>query len=173
MTGAEMLAQAVLASKHLLTRYIAGFNDDNCTRQAPGLPNHVVWCLGHCALTMHRAGQHIDGQPIPVADFATDVAPRDGGRFYTELIAFGSAPADEPNRYPSLARAVEVYESACDRLAATVRAADEDTLCRTIQWGTSELPLWLLVLRVTVHDGMHGGQITDLRRALALDPVIK
>ena len=173
MTGQEMLAEAVLASKTLFTRYVTGFNDNNRTRQAPNLPNHAIWCLGHCALTMNRVAQNMDGQPIPDSDFSADDGPADGNRFRTESIAFGSAPTDESDHYPPLARGLEVYNSACDRLAAAVRAADQETLNRNIPWGQSELPLWSLVLRVAFHNGMHGGQITDLRRAIGLDRVIK
>lgn len=173
MTGQQMLAEAVLASKQLLTRYLEGFNDDNCARQATNLPNHVVWCLGHCALTMHRAAELLDGRSIPETDFTTDATASHERCFYTESIAFGSCPTDKADSYPPLARAVEVYESACDRLAACAGAADEDALNRRVQWGTSELSLWSLVLRVTFHNGMHGGQITDLRRALGLARVIK
>ena len=171
MTGQDVLAEAVLASKGFLTRYVAGFNDEHRTRQSEHLPNHVAWCLGHCAMTMHRAAGHIDGQPIPDADFSKDDAG--GSSFHAESVAFGSAPADDTAHYPSLARAVEIYGAACDRLAACVRAADEATLSGTIKWRESELSLWALVMRVTFHNGMHGGQITDLRRALGLERVIK
>ena len=172
MTGQDALAEAVLASKGFLTRYVAGFKDENCTKQSEHLPNHVVWCLGHCAMTMHRAAGHIDGQPIPNADFSKDDVGT-GSKFHTESVAFGSAPSDDKTHYPFLARAVEIYSAACDRLAAAVRAADEATLNGTIKWRESELSLWALVMRVTFHNGMHGGQITDLRRALGLERVIK
>lgn len=173
MTGQQMLAEAVLASKDLLTRYLDGFDDDNCTRQATSLPNHVVWCLGHCALTMHRAAELIDGRSVPETDFTTDVSAGHERRYHTKSIAFGSSPTDKADCYPPLARAIEVYEAACDRLATCARAADEDALNRTVKWGASELSLWSLVLRVTFHNGMHGGQITDLRRALGFARVIQ
>ena len=65
----DLLADSVLASSALLSRYLVGFNDQNRTTQAPGLPNHAAWCLGHLSLTMHRAcdyGCRTCGVMIPI-----------------------------------------------------------------------------------------------------------
>jgi len=169
MTANEMLAQAVLSSKELLTRYLAGFMDENRTKQVPGLPNHAVWSLGHCALTMHRAAERIDGSPPPSSDFTTGDAP---DAFNPESVAFNSTPVDDPSRYPMLARGRAIYEAACDRLAQTVRDADDATLDRMTPWGASEISLRLLVARVVFHNGTHAGQITDLRRAIGMDRIL-
>ena len=173
MTGPEMLAEVVLGSKSLMTRFLAGFDDRNRTSQAPSLPNHVVWCLGHCALTMHRVAERIDGASIPETDFVTgDGGAGDDQRFDTESVCFGSEPVDDARRYPAFARAVQIFEAAGDHLAGAVRGADEATLNRDIPWGAAAIPLWRLAIRVTFHNGVHGGQITDLRRALGLEKVI-
>ncbi len=135
MTGQQMLAEAVLASRGLLTRYLDGFDEESRTRQATNLPNHVVWCLGHCALTMHRAAELLDGRSISETDFTTDATADCAHRFNAESIALGSCPTEDADCYPTLARALEIYETACDRLAACARVADDDTLNRTVQWG--------------------------------------
>jgi uncharacterized protein YbjT (DUF2867 family) len=65
MNRGHLLADAVETSRVLLARYFPGFTDANRTSQAPGLPNHFAWCLGHLALTMHRVAGMIDGGPLP------------------------------------------------------------------------------------------------------------
>jgi hypothetical protein len=173
MTARELLAQSVVASKELLARFLAGFNDGNRASQAPHLPNHVIWCLGHCALTMYRVAERIDGRSLPETDFVTG----DGGAgtpsvYDTESVSFNSRPIDEASRYPTLARGIEVYEAACDRLAEAARVADEATLDQSVPWGKSEITLWMLVARLVFHNGTHTGQIIDLRRALGLGQVL-
>lgn len=179
MSPAELLADAVLQCKPLLTRYLAGFSDQTRTRQAPTLPNHAAWCLGHCALTMHRVAGYLDGGPVPEDDIAPPgaaasvEAPAD--RFRADDVAFGSTPRDEPGRYPPLARCVAIYERACDRLAQAVRHASPADLARDVPWGPQgqRVPLATLVGRVVFHNGVHTGQIADLRRALGFEPVMR
>jgi hypothetical protein len=174
MNAHDMLAEVVLASKGLVARFLSGFGDGNRTRQAANLPNHVIWTLGHLALTLHRVAERIDGGALPENDFLTgDGSNGTSTRFDTESVGFGSQPVDDGSRYPTLARGVEIYEAACDHLADAVRAAEAGRLDQTIPWHGGEITLRALVTRVTFHNGVHTGQITDLRRALGLERVIQ
>ena len=71
MNRQQTLANAVLESRTLIARYFRGFDDSNHTKQAPHLPNHFAWTLGHLAITIHRASEKFDGKPIPDTDFTT------------------------------------------------------------------------------------------------------
>ncbi len=141
MRTQDALADSVLACKQLIGRYLVGFTDESHTRQAPGLPNHVAWCLGHCALTMHRVSEKLDGRPMPTSDFHAGLAPPSPpgsnapDRFGTELVAFGSRPTDAAPEYPALARCIEIYDHACDRLAAAARSATAEKLAERAAWG--------------------------------------
>jgi len=179
MSPRDMLAESVLSTKTLLARYLAGFDESTATRQAPSLPNHVAWSLGHCALTMHRVAHMFAAEPvsaaqIPESDFITGDGTRgDADRFDTESVSFGSKPVDDPRLYPTLARSAQIYDAACDRLAAAIRATDESQLDRKVKWGASglETPLWSLAMRMVFHNGMHTGQIADLRRGLGFKSI--
>ena len=107
--------------------------------------------------------------PLPIS------RPRPTGArptaFHSESIAFGSKPTGDAAAYPSLARCTEIYNAACDRLAAAVRAAPESKLTESVKWGNGESPLWMLVLRMVFHNGFHTGQIADLRRALGFKSI--
>ena len=172
-TRPEALARAVELSKPLLTRYLAGFTDDTRATQADGLANHAAWTLGHLALTLHRAAEQLDGLPLPEADFVT----RDGHggsaeRFDTESVSYGSRPVADAGRYPTLARATAIFETACDRLAAAVRAADDAHLDAEASWPRAGMTVADLVVRMVFHNGVHAGELVDLRRALGLGPVV-
>ena len=182
-----MLAEGVLSTKTLLARYLVGFDDTNHTRMGPHLPNHVAWTLGHLALTMYRVVEKIDGKVAPPGDFLPtgamshhyragaekvspySVVPLDA--YDPEAVAFGSKPVDDPRLYPSFTRCGQIYNGACDRLAAAVRATDAAPLDRMVKWGGVELPLWMLVMRMVFHNGTHTGQLADLRRSLGFKSI--
>lgn len=175
----EIIAQGVEGCKLWTGRYLIGFDDANCTRQPTNLPNHVAWSLGHCAHTMHRVAGMFDGHGIPEGDFAAG-APDEGGpshrrptRFWIETIAFNSTPTDDAKVYPGMARSAEVYNAACDRLAGAIRAAADEKLDETVQWGIGPITLGVLCLRMIFHNGDHTGQILDTRRALNMPRVIQ
>lgn len=169
MTPRDVLSEAVTTCKALTARYLAGFDDATRTGQAPNLPNHVAWSLGHCALTMHRVAEKADAKPPPPTDFAGPGGPVTA--FNTEAIAFGSRPSADETAYPSLPRCVEIFNAACDRLAATVRTASDAQLNQSIPWGPIQAPWWSLVLRMTFHNGFHTGQIADLRRTFGFKSI--
>lgn len=163
-----ILAEAVASSKILTGRYLAGFDDASARAQPPGLPNHVVWSLGHCALTMHRVAHNLDGGTIPESDLSN--AARNGSAFVIEEVAFGSSPKSSA-AMPSLTRAIEIFNAVCDRLAEACRRATADQLAATIPWGNTTTTTYLLVARMLFHNGFHTGQIADIRRALAMKSV--
>lgn len=175
MSPQQALAQAILACKPLTTRYLSGFNSLNHTSQAHDLPNHIAWVLGHCALNMHRVAQQLDDKELPETEFSPEPcrAATDDPTFcfHTESIAFDSQPVDDPAIYPSFERCVQIYEGACDRLAAAIASAGDEQFERQIHWGSTAMPAYVLVARMIFHNGMHTGQIADLRRALRMPSI--
>lgn len=70
--------------------------------------------------------------------------------------------------YPTLARCRAVFDGAVSRLADTVARADEAAFERLAPWGSQEHALGALVMRVSLHNAQHAGQLADLRRALGM-----
>ncbi len=171
MRTQDAIAEFILLSKPGTARYLVGFEDANHTRQAPHLPNHVAWNLGHLALTMHRACEKVDGAGPPESDFILGSARADAARFGAESVAFGSTPSADSHAYPPLARCVEIYHGAIDRTAAVARALPDSRLTEVVTWGPMQSPLFLLLMRMGFHNGMHVGQIADLRRALGFKSI--
>jgi hypothetical protein len=174
MTRQQTLADAVLESRALITRYFKGFDDSNHTSQAVNLPNHFAWTLGHLALTMHRAADRFVAPPaeLPETDFLTgDGASGTRDRFDSESVCFASVPSADASRYPSCDRCIEICNHAAARLAAAVRNADDRLLDSETDWGTARCPLWSTAVRMVFHTGTHCGQLADLRRALGLGSI--
>lgn len=171
MRNQDMIANAVEASRLSLLRYVAGFDDTTHTRPAVNLPNHCAWNLGHCALTMHRAAEKMDGLPLPASDFIEKASRGDAARFGTESVAFGSTPIADPAAYPSLERCIAIFDAACGRLGTAVRGVSDERLHEEVPWGNMKLPLYLLAMRLVGHNGIHAGQIADLRRAFAMKSI--
>lgn len=172
----EFLAHNVMNSQALFERYLAGFDETNRTSQAQAMPNHAAWTLGHLALTAHRCTQRVGGSDDPgeLPPGAFVMGDRgDAQRFATESVAFGSTPTDEPDRYPSLERSIEIMHDAHHDLANALRHAGDDALARQTPWGAGTTTVSDLALRMGFHIATHAGQIVDLRRALELGPVLK
>ena len=154
------LADGIVHSAELLRRYLPGFDDSNATRQAPNLPNHATWCMGHLAVTMHRIAERISQKDLPL-----DWDP--------EPFAFGSKPAADRVAYPTWSEINKRFDAAVRTLADVVRGLSEADLTRTIPWGAGTITVRDAAMRMVFHNGTHTGQIVDLRRALGMERVIK
>jgi hypothetical protein len=188
MTTQDTIADTIALSQTLITRYFAGFNNTNHTLQPFGLPNHFAWTLGHLAYIMQRAAEKIDDQPPPPSDFilsgssggaagGTGVPPVSGApatpptRFTSAAVSFGSTPVNDPAQYPTTARSLEIFNTACARLIAATRAASDDKLRQASKWGAADLPIRDIILRMPFHNGTHAGQLADIRRALGFKSI--
>jgi hypothetical protein len=170
----EIFAAQIREAHGLLERYFGRFDDSNHTKQAPNLPNHAAWCLGHLALTLHRAAERFgDERPVPESDFIAASVDGDERRFGTETVSFGSAPTDEPQRYPSWERCRQILASAVERAAAAVEKLDDQALAVEVPWGGGKSPRSKVAVRQIFHLGTHCGQIADLRRALNMGSIFK
>jgi hypothetical protein len=171
MNRGHLLAQGIVSSRDLLERFIVGFDDSNRTRQAPNLPNHFAWTLGHLAITQNRMAERIDQKPIP-ADQFIDGPRGDSTRFAIESVAFNSEPVDDPAAYPTFDRCVTIWRASIDRIASAYEHADDATLDTMTPWGKNSLPIWAMAQRMAFHNGTHAGQLIDLRRALGFPRVL-
>ncbi len=176
-TSPAAYARMIEESAPLLLRFLAGFDEGNRAVQTPSLPNHPIWTLGHCAFTMVRFAELAGSPPPASSDF--ELGHWDASRvqgttdcFFIEDIAKDSTPSPDSNRYPSLARGVEVFEFAARTLATTLASATPAKLSELVPWGGSQQPISSLAIRVAVHNGIHAGQLTDLRRALGFPRIL-
>lgn len=172
MKPQDYLAETVLGSREHFFRYMVGFEEADRVRTAPGLPNHAAWCMGHCALVMHRIAEKMDGHGLPESDFLVGADRGDATRFGAESVAFGSDPLKDGDAFPTLVRCREVFSEAAEHLANAIRSLTDDGLNRNVRFFPKyEAPAWQIVARMAFHNGFHAGQIADLRRALGMKSI--
>ena len=164
---AVLLAEGIEASRLATELFFTGFDDSNRTVQAPGLPNHFAWTLGHLAFVMHRAAERFDGRPLPEDDFV-GAARGDATRFAIEGVAKDSVPISDASAYPRDSRCREIFSNAAARLVSAVRTVGDDKLATTTKWGPREMTLSALASRMSFHNGFHAGQLASLRKALGM-----
>lgn len=173
MRAQDALAEIVEASVPLFLRFLDGFDETNATTRTDETPNHVLWTLGHLALTMYRGAERLGPPVLPSDRFLTaDGRGGDGERFDTESVSFGSVPIDDPRLYPPLARGVDTMQHAAAALAGAIRALTDDQLDMTIEWGRTTSGLTAFISRLVSHNGTHTGQVIELRRNLGMPRVI-
>jgi hypothetical protein len=171
MNRGRLLAQGIVSSRDLLERFIVGFDDTNRTRQAPNLPNHFAWTLGHLSYIQNRMAERIDKKPIPADQFVEGLRG-DSTRFAIESVAFKSEPIDDLAVYPTFDRCVAIWRASIDRISLALERADDAALDSMTPWGAVEVPVWTLGQRMAFHNGTHAGQLIDLRRALGFPRVL-
>jgi hypothetical protein len=172
MSQKDTLAQLVRSCYDSFERFLEGFDEENRTAQAPDMPNHAAWTLGHLSLVVSQVACMLDEGEMD-EDFFVVGKDRTSPpqRYDTNAIAFGSTPVDDPSAYPSLARGKELFAHSMQRLERAVARLDDARLEETFQLGPWRMTLTELIGRVTCHNMIHAGQLIDLRRAHGFDPV--
>ncbi len=163
----SVLADGIEGSRLAIELFFTGFDDSNRTSQAPGLPNHFAWTIGHLAFVMHRAAERFDAGPLPESDFVP-ATRGDASRFGIEGVAKDSVPIADASAYPSDARCREVFARAAARLVSAVRDAGDEKLASTTKWGARDMTLSALASRMMFHNGFHAGQLAALRKAIGM-----
>jgi hypothetical protein len=72
------------------------------------------------------------------------------------------------DHYPTLDRAIAIFDAATARLQRALDTATDDDFAREVPWGSLTMPLVDLASRMLFHNGSHAGQLLDLRRALKM-----
>ena len=175
-TAPATLALMIRGSAPLLLRFLRGFDEGNRALQRPGMPNHPIWILGHTAFTMARFG-HLIGGPVPnqkdfVPEDGSDGAQDSSIRFRADDVMKDSMPVSDPDFYPSLARGQEIFSRAVEELACILESLSADRLKDTVLWNGDPLRIDALAIRLCFHNGLHAGQLTDLRRGAGFDRVL-
>jgi hypothetical protein len=166
----KVIASALRNSHVLFARFFPGFTDANYLSTAQHLPNHLAWTLGHLSLVLNYCAGKLNGQPLPAGDF--DPGMGSATTIGTQAVSVGSNPLVDKATYPPLSRCLEIFAASIEHIASAYEVASDEKLDELTPWGNTQTSLEQLGLRMVFHNGVHCGQITDLRRALGMDYVI-
>ncbi len=140
---------------------IKGFPDGKATFQPSPTDNHLLWVLGHLALTdTWIAGVlGIRGVGVPES--------------YNKVFGQGTKPVGASRDYPLLAEVHRVFDSTRQSLMAWYEKAPEAALAIPLSektGGFCEDPIDA-ASKLAWHEGWHMGQVANIRKALGLGPV--
>lgn len=158
-------ARAVAALKFARTytdKLVDGFAEDQRCYQPAMTDNHLMWTLGHLALTNQWFAGALDGRP--------NTCPES----YNALFGYGSKPNPDPSVYPPFQEVREQYEATYNRFIKAAEAMKEaDMLASAIEaTGGFCKDKGELLEKAIWHEGWHSGQISSLRRAIGLPTVM-
>lgn len=160
----KLIAELTCGNAALLKKGVADVRDDRMCHQHVNLPNHPLWTVGH--LTMVRINvAALLGKPTDIVDKA-----------WLKRFDPGSTPTCDAAAYPSKAELLSVFDQAQANLDAALLATNESALAapnpmERLRDRFPTLGHFALTL-VTMHDGLHIGQLSDWRRAEGLPRLI-
>lgn len=149
-------------ARKMLTDLINAIPEDKLCAQCTPADNHALWTMGHMASSYRWFSGLIGAKPSDV--------PQE----YDTLFGYKSTPGPDASAYPS---AAEIRRHFTDSFETFVRAAEALTdaqaaaPCASDSMGFAKDKLQA-VDRAAWHEGWHAGQLSALRRALGLPPLM-
>jgi len=149
-------------ARSILDGLCKDFPEDKLTYQPAMTDNHLIWTLGHLAVTNQWFAGLLDGQPATLPER------------YEERFGYKSKPNPDRDFYPPLSDVQRYHEASFARLVRAAEQLTDDELgspCAQDSGGFARDKGEVLE-RAVWHEGWHAGQISSLRRSLGLSPVM-
>jgi uncharacterized damage-inducible protein DinB len=162
-SGAKPAAGAHLVWVHsMFEKLLDGFPEDKATFQPSPSDNHLAWTLGHMATAYAWFASLLDGKMMTLPES------------YNTLFGPQSKPTSDPKAYPPVAELRQSFKAAYDRFTDAMKKLSPADLnkppaAESHGFGKTRQEVILLT---AWHDGWHSGQVSSLRRALGLPPVM-
>ena len=139
-------------------KLIEGIPDDKLTHRAAPGSNHALWIMGHLAHSENSFCSKVSGNE--------SVLPEN----YAKLFGMGSEPSDDASTYPSKAELLDSLDKARTALTDWLGGLNEDQLAAPLpedyqMFGPNVASL---ASAIAYHEGVHAGQLIEIRRSLGL-----
>lgn len=139
---------------------LEGIPEDKLFHQLTPGGNHAVWVTGHLTVTDDV--------------FLTDVARREAkcSEAWHKLFGIGSGPTDNPDDYPPTPELRQHLDLRREELIGWFRSLDAATLAAPLPEAleTVAKTYGASISTLAVHEGLHAGQLTMIRRSLGMGP---
>jgi len=140
-----------------LRESVADLSDEDIVLEAPGVPNHAAWTLGHVIHSCEAMAGELGVEPW---------LPRD----WESRFGYGSSPAAVTAQHPTKAALLAALAEASQRLCTALRAMDEAALTEPLPDETVRAMLptkgHAILQVVAAHTAYHAGQLAVWRRAI-------
>lgn len=160
-TYLDALAQAHVAAKAILHRYVDDLKPEEFLHQPIPGANHAAWVVGHLARSARVACEQLGLPDLPEL-------PKDWDADYRPTRA--AAPARQKAGDPmEMLRLFDLHQ---DKLIAGLKTADLAKLAEPAPWPS---PLFAdrgqFIHFLSIHVAVHAGQLSLIRRSLGKAPV--
>ena len=139
---------------------VDGVTPEQAVAQPGGLVNHIAWAVGHLAVTSNVVMMELGGEMAFPQEWAE--------RFFP-----GVPITSDVDAYPELGALVEQLELVHGRLSAHLPTLSSEALAARPQMELVQRRFdqvgKFATYAMTAHEGVHLGQIADVRRALGLE----
>lgn len=149
----------LLTWAHELTGHLtADFPEEHLLHQTCPTDNHVLWTLGHLAMTYSWCASLIDGKLAPLPET------------YQGMFGYKSVPSPDAGKYPGAADVRRQHHVAFARLMEAIGGlrpedAHKPPAADSFGFAVDRLDV---VYKACWHEGWHQGQISTLRRSLGM-----
>ncbi len=150
---------AALAFSHdAILKLAEGITDEQLTTRSGPKSNHAAWILGHLAYANDSFCAKLSGQK--------SVLPEN----FDSQFGMGSTPTDDVADYPSKAELLELLNKSHEFVTGWFKSLSDEQLASPLPEGMEMFGPNHASLASTMvwHDGIHQGQLIEVRRALGL-----
>lgn len=149
-------------ARTILDGLVKDFPAEHLTYQPAMTDNHLIWTLGHLAVTNQWFAGVLDGRPA--------VLPAE----YDALFGYKSKPNPDLAAYPPFEEVKRHHDLQYARLIRAAEALTDDDLTAGCadQTGGFCKDKGEILEKAAWHEGWHSGQVSALRRSLGLPPVM-
>lgn len=153
--------KALHMARGMFNQLIEGFPADKAAFQPAPTDNHLLWLLGHMPFGYVYFAEVLGGK--------IDAPPE----AWKPLFGPGSKPVSDPSKYPPLAELKVAFDTSFTQFMAVVEKVPPEDLAKPPANGGDWLPDRLAALHAVVwHEGWHGGQLANVRKALGLKNIM-
>lgn len=136
----------------------ADIPEDKMTHRPQPGANHAAWLLGHLAYADDGFHAKLSGNPSQLSEN------------HAALFGMGSEPTDDADAYPSKAELIATLEKTHATLVEWFQSLDEEKLASPLpeDWAMFGPNHAAVASTLAWHEGMHAGQLVEVRRSLDL-----
>ncbi len=134
--------------------------EDKLFHQVTPGGNHAVWVIGHLTVTDDDTLAKLAGRGAKCS------------AAWRSLFGMGSKPTDKPADYPPISNLRQHLNMRREELVAWFESLDEAKLASPLpeELGTVATTYGASIFTLAVHEGLHAGQLSMIRRSLGIGP---
>lgn len=164
MKTIDLIRGALTMGDKVTSKFADDLRDAPLTRVVTPHGNHPLWIMGHLAFIEGAISQVMFGESNPAGA-------------WEPLFGMGSTPTDNAADYPSYDEVLKTYRDLREKNVAKLEEVGEDGLDAAPKavppgFENEMRTIGQTYLTIAMHQMLHAGQLTDVRRAAGRKPFV-